>query len=157
MTSQLQDTPEDNTPGMTEHARHANERVVTRYMHAGDPEADISPRLFAAAILEDTDCQAARALAALGIDPSSAARGREDEPYAAPPAVVTPDTMMVRFSSVANEGMGFARERAAAEARPMSTGDLLLGLLFVNKAWRDQLGVNLDAFRDALNNLGPED
>jgi hypothetical protein len=65
--------------------------------------------------------------------------------------------MMVRFSPVATEAMDFGRDRATAESRSMSTGDLLLGLLFASAAWRNQLGVNLDAFRDALNDLGPED
>jgi hypothetical protein len=127
-------------------------------MRAGDLEAEISPRLFAAAILEDSDCQAARALASLGVDPSAAARGPEDEPVT-PPTSAAPEAgdMMVRFSSVAQEGMDFGRERAASESRPMSTGDLLLGLLFANAAWRNELGVNLDAFRDALNALGPEE
>jgi hypothetical protein len=110
----------------------------------------------AAAILEDPDRQAARALASLGVDPSSAAGGPEDAP-AATPAAGRPDATMVRFSSVAREGMDFARNRAATESRRTSTGDLLLGLLFANTAWRNQLGVNLDAYRDALVSVGPED
>jgi hypothetical protein len=154
--TQLQDTPEDDS-AMTEHAKRANERVISRYLRAGDLDAEISPRLFAAAILEDTECQASRALSSLGIDPSAAARGPEDERPARPLAAARPDPMMVRFSSVAREGMSIAGERAAAESRPMSTGDLLLGLLFATPAWRNEIGVNLDAYRDVLSALGPED
>lgn len=144
MMSQL---PGTNPRGLTERAKRANERVIRAFLAAGDLEAEVSAQLLGRAILDDSDCHAVAVLEALGVDVARVAESGGDTPRT---RQAGGDVMMIKFAPAVSMAMQAANEHAIALDRPTGTGDMLLGLLEADPAWRDRLGIQPDDFRSAL-------